>query len=340
MSIKEKDIEQFLSKCGWGNATRVALSGDASFRSYERLDMAGKKAVLMLAPPQKENTIPFIAVAEHLVTNGYSAPEIIAHNIEIGLLLLEDFGDQLLNRVLKSQPEKTLQHYTQAIDLLVDIQKLSPPKTLAHSHILPTYDKALLLKEVMLFAHWYLQEGLGTNSPDIAQSWASVWEPVFNGLSKPSVLTLRDYHAENIIILEDREHVNKIGLLDFQDAVIGHAAYDLVSLLEDARRDVTPAVEDKMMQYFIKAKQKQGGKIDIPTFIEEYNILGAQRNAKIIGIFTRLWKRDGKAQYLELIPHVWRMLERNLAHPSLSPIQQWLDATVPSEQRYKPLKEG
>ena len=342
MKIKEKDIKQFLEKAGWANLPRTLLAADASFRRYERLNKENSSAILMLAPPKKESTTPFIAIDKYLIGHGFSAPAIKAMDTEAGLLLLEDLGDKLLKKLMKENTDREVEYYTLATELLVTLQQKKPSQDLPlmgdKTHKLAFYDNDLLMSEADLFTNWYLEKGLGISDGALNEELSKTWESLFKKLDKPSVLTLRDYHAENIMILLDRKHIKKIGLLDFQDAVIGHRAYDLVSLLQDARRVVSPELEKATIDKFFGLMEQRGLPVNRDKFLEEYNILGAQRNAKIIGIFTRLWKRDKKKTYAKMIPHVWDMLERNLKHPTLKPLKNLLDEAVTKELRQQPLK--
>jgi N-acetylmuramate 1-kinase len=297
----------FLAKAGWGGAAIDPLAGDASFRRYFRIRGEGRTAVLMDAPPQHENSRPFLAVADHLHALGLAAPRILARDLDQGLILLEDFGDDRMKEVIEADPPREQRLYAAAIDLLRDL----------HRHPagpLPPYDLAVYQREAALFPDWYMP-AVGLAAPSgYAEAWAAVLAPIADDRS---VTVLRDYHAENIMLLPD----GNLGLLDFQDALAGHPAYDLVSLLQDARRDVAPDLETAMLARY--------GAMDGAA----YAVLGAQRNAKILGIFTRLWKRDGKPRYLAYQPRVWAYLERDLSHPALAPVRRWFEAHVPAAAR-------
>jgi aminoglycoside/choline kinase family phosphotransferase len=311
----------FLSSCGWEGAAILPLAGDASFRRYFRIVHEGRTAVLMDAPPEHEDLAPFIAIAEHLGTLGLSSPQSYAVDRAGGLLLLEDFGDRLVGPLLRAGAEEEAPIYRDAITLLARLAKQPVPAGLA------PYDMAVMRREVGLFPEWYAP----TVDLDIdREGWAKAWDAVLAGVATPErrVLVLRDYHVDNIILLE-RTGLKRLGLLDFQDALAGHPAYDLVSLLQDARRDVSPTLEADMLA----AYAEEAGIADIEAFRADYEILGAQRNTKILGIFTRLWKRDGKRTYLPMQPRVWGYLERNLAHPALKPVADWFAAKVPVAKR-------
>ena len=312
----------FLDAAGWGGAEIAPLAGDASFRRYFRVHHpALGAAVLMDAPPEHEDSRPFIAIAEHLDAQGLRAPRILHRDLEAGLLLLEDFGDRRVAPVLARDAEGERSIYEAAVDTLVDLHRAPLPQGVG------AYDEAILLREVELFTDWYLP-ALGQDAVD-REGFTAAWKEAWPGLLARSVahpvLVLRDYHADNLMLLED----GRLGLLDFQDALAGHAAYDLVSLLQDARRDVAPALERAMREHFIE----RSGIEDAETFRADYELVGAQRNVKILGIFTRLWKRDGKAHYLDFQPRMWGLVERNLAHPALAPVKDWFDANVPTALR-------
>jgi aminoglycoside/choline kinase family phosphotransferase len=311
----------FLAANGWGGAEILPLAGDASFRRYFRVVDGDRRAVLMDAPPEHEDVGPFLAIAEHLDTLGFSAPQSHAVDRAGGLLLLEDFGDRLVGPLLRAGDEDEAPIYRDAITLLAQLVGRPIPKGL------PPYDMAVLTREIGLFPEWYAP---AVDLDIDLEGWAKAWDEVLPRVARPdpAVLVLRDYHVDNIILL-DREGLKRLGLLDFQDALAGHPAYDLVSLLQDARRDVPEALEAEMLQ----AYAAEAGIADMDAFRADYEILGAQRNTKILGIFTRLWKRDGKRNYLPFQPRVWRYLERNLRHPALAPVAEWFQANVPADRR-------
>ena len=321
--IPPSTAPDFLRRNGWGDAEILPLAGDASFRRYFRVVAPGRSAVLMDAPPDKEDIGPFIAIAAELNARGLSAPEMLAVDRELGLLLLEDFGDRLVGPVLRDDPAPERAIYSDAIHVLDALARRAAPRGLA------PYDAAVMQREVRLFTEWYAPAtGLQVDEAGFDAAWAAVWGDVLDVVAGDPVLVLRDYHADNLLLL-DRPGLKRLGLLDFQDALAGHPAYDLVSLLQDARRDVTPELEEAMLAEYLAA----GGRADPDRFRAHYEILGAQRNTKILGIFTRLWQRDGKAGYLAFQPRVWGYLERNLAHPALAPVKRWFDANVPAAAR-------
>jgi aminoglycoside/choline kinase family phosphotransferase len=317
--IPRSEHAGFLAAAGWGTAEVRPLAGDASFRRYFRVVEPSRQAVLMDAPPEHEDVGPFLAVAALLRDAGFSAPAIHAEDRARGFLLLEDFGDRLMGPVLAAEPSLEAHVYAQAVDLLLHLHDRASPAGLA------PYDRAALAREVLVFAQWYAKAaGLSVDEAAYLAAWDAVWQPLLGETAARPVVTLRDYHAENLMLL-DRHGIRALGLLDFQDALAGHAAYDLVSLLQDARRDVSPALEDAMLHRFAGP--------GAAAFRPAYEVLGAQRNTKILGVFVRLRDRDGRAGYVERLPRVWRYLERNLAHPALAPVRAWFDANVPPHLR-------
>ena len=315
----------FLSAAGWEHAAIVPLAGDASFRRYFRVIDGARRAVLMDAPPPHEDPRPFIAIAEHLVGQGFAAPAILARDLEQGLVLIEDFGDLRVKEHLDDVPADELGVYRKAVELLADLHRTPAAD-------LPPYDRAVYQREAGLLTEWYCPAiGLPVDAEAYVRAWDAVL-PIVEQSASPAVTVLRDYHAENIMLI-DRPEVRGLGLLDFQDALAGHPAYDLVSLLQDARRDVPPEVEAAMIVHY---KSIANPPVD---FDAAYAVLGAQRNAKIIGIFTRLWKRDGKPRYLSFLPRMWDLLERDLAHPALAPVAQWFARNIPAEKRHLALQD-
>jgi len=320
-----EDAPAFLKRAGWAGAEIDALPGDASFRRYFRVRKAdGSVAMLMHAPPPREDPTPFLRAALWLDGNRMRAPIILADDAPAGYVLMEDFGDVRVREYVDAWPDDEGAVYRAAIDALLALHRLPPgPFT--------DYSLAEYVREARLFTDWFCPaRGLYIDG----RSWTAVWEETLAPLlprQRPGVTVLRDYHAENIMLLGD---LHKQGLLDFQDALVGHPAYDLVSLLQDARRDVSPELESAMFDHYCQgAATLWGTAFNADHFLADYARLGAQRNAKIIGIFVRLWKRDGKARYLDMIPRVWAQLERDLAHPALAPVRGWFDANIPDELR-------
>ena len=311
----------FLAAHGWEAAEIRPLAGDASFRRYFRVIHGDRRAVLMDAPPPHEDPRPFIAAAEWLVGCGLSAPRILARDLDQGLLLIDDFGDTRLRETLDKTPEREAELYTLAVDLLVHLHA-HPPMPGLRPHGMDQW-----LDELQLFPEWYCKAlDLDVDVEAYRTAWQSVLAPVANdGLSPVTVL--RDFHAENIMLVDSHQDVRQFGLLDFQDAVAGHPAYDLASVLEDARRDVTPSVERAMLDRYQSATGCSR------AFEDAYWALAAQRNTRILGVFTRLWKRDNKPHYTNFQPRMWGLLERDLQHPALAPVRAWFDDSVPRDKR-------
>ena len=310
----------FLARAGWAAAAIEPLAGDASFRRYFRVRAEARTAVLMDAPPPHEDVRPFLAIAGELRARGLAAPGVLAADEVAGLLLIEDFGDARLTSVLAREPGRERELYTLAADVLVELSRRAPPAGLR------AFDWAEYRRELGMFDEWYLPaHGIARDTGGYEAAWRTVFE---RDAPAADTLALRDYHADNLMLRDGRGGLSAMGLLDFQDARAGHRAYDLVSLLQDARRDVAPAIEAAMIDRYVE----QVG-IEPEQFRADYERLGAQRNTKILGVFARLWKRDGKPAYLALMPRVWGHLERNLAHPALEPVRGWFDANVPASAR-------
>lgn len=312
----------FLARHGWADAEILPLAGDASFRRYFRILAGERRAVLMDAPPPQEDVRPFVAVAGWLDQIGLVAPKILAADVEQGLLLLDDLGDARMREALDADPAAERELYETAVDVLVHLHRQPPMEGL------PKHGLAEWLNEIQLFPDWYLPavglEDIDLEGWDVA--WRQVLEPVANdGLGQVTVL--RDYHAENVMLVDGRGGIERFGLLDFQDALAGHPAYDLVSVLEDARRDVPPELEREMIDRYL-AQTGADERLE-----RAYWALAAQRNTRILGVFCRLWKRDGKDRYKAFQPRMWGLLERDLAQPGLEPVRHWFDSNVPVSAR-------
>lgn len=325
-----EQIQQFLAGTAFRDAELNPLAGDASFRRYIRLRKGNETAMLMDAPPDKENVGPFIAVAEFLHQQGFSAPFIHARHERDGLLLLEDLGDDSFSSLLRQSPAQEEQLYAAAIDVLAhwhhEEAGFSKPELLP----LPYYDMDLMMREVALLSDWFLPQAMGADkAAALRDDYLGIWKTILTQAKlSTSVWVHRDYHADNLMWLPNRSDHERVGLLDFQDGVYGDGAYDLVSLLEDARRDVPPDLAAAMLDRYI-AKVAT----DRQRFLTSYAVLGAQRNCKIIGIFSRLAVRDGKTSYLHFLPRVWRHLEHDMRHPLLSGLKQWMDKHIPADKR-------
>lgn len=308
----------FLNQAGWGDATRAFLAGDASDRRYERVTRPGGSAVLMDAPPgQGDDPAAFLTIARHLRGLGLSAPEVLAFDPGTGFMLLEDLGDALFARRIAADASLDLPLTVAAAAVLAEIQRHPAPADLAN---LAAADWA----EAAAFAlDWYAFAATGERPADDGFR-AALTEALATHADGPRVLILRDYHAENLIWLQDRQGLAQVGLLDFQLAQMGQPGYDLVSLVQDARRDLPAKVAQAAVQRFLDLSGR-----DETAFSTSLAVLGAQRALRILGIFARLCLVSGKPGYLPLIPRVWGQLQTNLAHPSLAPLARICDRLLP-----------
>lgn len=329
------EIEDFLASAGWPGADHVTLAEDASFRRYERVTRPGERAVLMDAPPDREDVRPFMKIAGQLAALGFSAPRILAEDVGTGFLLLEDLGDATFSRLMDAG-EDALPLYTLATDVLIDLHG-APADTAVPSGT-PVYDNSLLLTEASLLTEWYLPAVTGENTSDgVAAAYRDVWAELLPlARDVPDTLVLRDFHVDNLMRIAGRDGTAACGLLDFQDAVEGPVSYDFISLVEDARRDVDDSLRDAIRARYLAAFPA----LDPAAFDLSCVILGAQRHCKVLGIFTRLRDRDGKDDYLHHVPRLWRLLERAAAHPSLAPLESWLETHIPAEMRIMPPARG
>jgi N-acetylmuramate 1-kinase len=341
---RAQDIHRLLHAAGWADARRTHLQGDASSRAYERLYKAdGSTAILMISPPRAdgppirrgksystiaklaENVDAFVALARGLRQVGLSAPEILFADLEAGLLLIEDFGDQ--NVLTQGVPEA--ERYLASVDALAHLHTKPVSNTLPvtheRNHTVPSFDPEALLIEAELLLDWYMPHILGNLVSAAARAeflslWVKALEPV---VSAPATWVLRDYHSPNLMWIPDRAGVRRVGILDFQDAVMGHPAYDVVSLAQDARVTVSLELELKLLTRYGALRRAAQADFDVSGFARAYALLGAQRSTKIMGIFARLDKRDRKPQYLKHMPRVEAYLRRNLEHPALAPLKKW-----------------
>ena len=343
-------IRQFLERAGFGQADRRRIQGDASTRSYERLTRDGATYIFMNSPKRPdgppvrdgkpysaiahlaESVTPFIAMAQALRERGFSAPAIFSADRDAGLLVIEDLGDDL---IVEGDPPAPIEaRYETATDLLAELHCQPVPAVLpvapAINYWLPRYDLEAFLIEVELLPDWYLPK-LETRITDAKrEAFRSLWREALLPITNlAETWVLRDYHSPNILWLPERDGTGRIGLLDFQDAVMGPAAYDLASLLQDARVDVPEMMEIALLSRYTRARLSADPAFDAPTFARAYATLGAQRATKILGIFARLEQRDRKPQYLRHLPRVWAYLQRSLAHPALAPLAGWYRANVP-----------
>ena len=356
------EIRAFLAKAGWGGETaRLSyLQGDASPRRYARLKKDGVSRILMDSPRQPdgppvrdgkpysqiahlaEDVNAFAAVDLDLKRSGFSVPDITHLDLEHGLLLIDDFGDRVFGaEVARGRDQEQL--WRAGTDTLVALYHHVPPPVIAlpggSHHKVPPLDTGALQIETELLIDWYWPAQFGSPVPqDIANEFQALWAPVFaRVLRSPKHWVLRDYHSPNLIHLPDRLSPQNVGLIDFQDAMQGPAAYDLVSLLQDARLDVPVALEDKLLNHYLARVSTEDPSFDAAEFRFVYAALGAQRNTKIAGIFARLAKRDGKRQYLAHLPRIWGYLARDLAHAELAPLRAGYDRHLPDRIRSRAL---
>jgi aminoglycoside/choline kinase family phosphotransferase len=360
-SDREALKTDFLERARLASARREPLSGDASTRRYERLHLAdGRRLIFMDQPPALESSVcppeatpeqrlalgynaasrlaagsvaAFVAAAEFLRGQGLSAPEILAHDIDAGLAVLEDLGDGLFATLIEQgEPEAPL--YEAAVDVQAALQAKPPPAVLpadGRAWPLLSYDALALKVGTDTFLEWWPKfAGLAAFPEAAVAEWDALWAPVFKrGEDQASVFTHRDYHAQNLLWLPERSGPARVGLLDFQDAVRGHPAWDLTHLLQDARRDVPPELEAAMLDRFL---ERRGG-LERQAFLADYRALAASNAARILG---RVFARQallGRPQYRAYMPRTWRYLERNLQDPQLAGLKRWFDTYVPGEAR-------
>ncbi|MET0278886.1 MAG: tRNA (adenosine(37)-N6)-threonylcarbamoyltransferase complex ATPase subunit type 1 TsaE [Pseudorhodoplanes sp.] len=345
------ELSEFLRKAGFAHAKRQRMQGDASTRVYERLDLDGKPAILMNAPRRPdgppvrdgkpysaiahlaEDVKPFVAFAAGLREAGFSAPQIYAADLNDGFLLLEDFGPEAV--VSGTPPAPIEARYAEAAELLAALHDRELPKALplrgGGTYAIPPYDLAAFLIEAELLLDWYIpHRGLSAGEPargEFQALWTQALAPAIAG---QQTWVLRDFHSPNLIWLPERQGIARVGLLDFQDGLIGPTAYDVASLLQDARVDVPEALERDLFARYVRRRGETNPAFDAAGFAAIYAAMAAQRSTKILGIFARLDKRDGKPQYLRHMPRVWRYLQRALAHPALGNLARWYKANVPA----------
>jgi aminoglycoside/choline kinase family phosphotransferase len=343
-------FQRFVGEAGFAAAERVRLQGDASTRIYDRLVLPDRSAILMIAPRRPdgppvrdgrpysqiahlaEDVAPFVALARGLRERGLAAPEVLAADLAEGLLVIEDLGSETV--VTGEPPAPIEERYAAAIDALVALHGHDLPGVLpvapSVQHRIPRYDMEAMLIEVELLVEWYLPQQGRTVTDEIRRSFEELWKEMLEvALAAPTTWVLRDYHSPNFIWRPEREGIERLGILDFQDALMGPAAYDVVSLLQDARVDVPLSLEDTLISRYMKGRRNANREFDLVQFVDLYALMGAQRATKILGIFARLDRRDGKPQYLRHQPRVWRNMRRSLAHPTLSRLKAWYDENVP-----------
>jgi tRNA threonylcarbamoyl adenosine modification protein YjeE len=343
-------LERLLTDTGWGNAERQHIQGDASVRLYERLQRAdGKTAILMIAPPRlagpavrdgrpyhelaklAERVDAFVAVARGLRERGFSAPDIYGAELDQGLVLAEDLGREPV--VDDNGP--IAERYAEAVAALAALHGMELPSLLRvndkREHVLPLYDLEALMIEAELLLDWYAPHRAGGSlGPAARTEFAGIWAGLLSDVvAGPRTWTLRDMHSPNLFWLPERQGIARVGLIDLQDTVLGHPAYDVAALLQDARVTVPPALELELLAHYAKLRRGRDPSFDTGEFARAYAVLGAQRTTKLFGTFTRLDKRDGKPQYLAHLPRLQDYLNRNLAHPVLSALKLWYEARLP-----------
>jgi N-acetylmuramate 1-kinase len=344
-------LRAFLDESGYGEAERRRMQGDASTRIFERLTLDEQTFVLMNAPPHPdgppvrggkpysaiahlaENTIPYVAIAAGLRERNLSAPVILQADPHQGMIVMEDLGEE---RIVEGDPPAPIEErYQTALDALIWLHCRRLPETLSVAphlgHRLPRYDMEAYLIEAELVLDWYLPHVKAPASEERRADFTSLWrEALTPAIEAPATWVLRDYHSPNLMWLKERKEFGRIGVLDFQDAVLGPAAYDVASLLQDARVDVPETLEVALLSRYVRAQVNNDSRFVPADFAQLYATLAAQRATKILGIFARLNRRDGKPQYLRHIPRVWRYLQRSLAHPALVSLKAWYEANVPA----------
>jgi len=345
-----KALREFLDAAGFSEAKRQRMPGDASIRSYARLIRDDGVVILMNFPRRPdgpalydgksysaavhlaEDVKPFVAIANGLRQRGFSAPAIRYADLDSGFLITEDFGSA--GFIEGDPPRPILERYEVATDLLAVLHHATLPETLPLTpqlnYPIPDFDTEALLVEIGLMLEWYLPDRGAQVSDEMRFEFTAIWRALLEKpAAAPKTWVLRDYHSPNLIWLGERAGILRVGIIDFQDAVRGPAAYDLVSLLQDARTDVPEGLELALLTRYIKARRTSDPKFDAAVFAEHYAIMSAQRNTRLLGTFARLNRRDGKPQYLRHQPRIWTYLTRSLAHPALSPVREWYAANVP-----------
>lgn len=356
---RAKSLADLIETAGFARAKRVMIQGDASSRTFERLILGDKTAIAINATPPvhgpairmgktyrqlarlSDHVDSYMAMAQGLVDQGLSAPDIIASDLDGDLLIVEDFGtDGIVG------PQGPIaERYGTAVEILARLHCTDLPSDLRvnsdHRYHLLSYSLEPLLVEVELFLDWYMSKRMGLDvSTAIRTEFLSAWRPLEKVSNGQKTWTLRDFHSPNLFWLPHRVGVRRIGIIDFQDAILGHPAYDLVSLLQDARQIISEEFEMDLFQHYIKLRMTADPNFDLAGFAEAYAVLGAQRVTKILGIFVRLEKRDGKAHYLKHLPQLRTYLKRNLDHPSLAVVKAWFEQNCPSLLAPDPLIGG
>ncbi len=345
-----KALREFLDGAEYGDATRQRMAGDASTRSYARLMRDDGVVILMNAPQRPdgpaiyngksysaavhlaENVEPFVAIANGLRSRGFSAPAIHHADLENGFLITEDFGS--VGFVRGDPPEPIAERYQAAVDTLAALHHEALPAILPlpgqNSYAIPAFDTEALMVEVGLMPAWYMPDRGVELTDALHNEFATMWRALLEKhAAAPKTWVMRDFHSPNLIWLDERADIAKVGIIDFQDAVLGPPSYDLVSLLQDARTDVPESLELTMLTRYIKARRASDTAFDPAVFAEQYAAMSTQRNTRLLGTFARLNRRDGKPHYLRHQPRIWTYLNRSLAHPALSGFREWYARNVP-----------
>lgn len=362
---RREAMNTFLREASWGNAVSSPLPGDASTRHYIRLQRGDTGAMLMDQPQDAEapqcpphaapnerkslgyNAVArlagadcgrFVAVAEFLRSRKLSAPIVYAADIKNGFVLIEDLGDDLYANVLANgRASEEPELYAAAIDALAQLHAEAAPPALGNHKPLYAYDETALLAETDLMTEWFIPLALRRAiSEEEREEHRTLWRTALQpALAERAVFVHRDYHAQNLFWLPQRQGAARVGMIDFQDAVAGAPGYDLISLIEDARRDVSLELAEAMMQRYVKLRQSADAAFDAEAYRAQAVVVAAQRNAKIAGIFSRLYMRDGKPRYLSYLPRVWNYLDRDLEHPALADLKRWYDRKISTDARHQ-----
>jgi tRNA threonylcarbamoyl adenosine modification protein YjeE len=346
-----KALREFLRGAGWADAKRAFLQGDASSRAYETLEKPnGERAILMISPARPdgppirygksysaiarlaENVKAFVAMSDGLNAQGLSAPKVLAQDLDAGLLIVEDLGREGVVDESGPVPER----YLESVGALAQLHSCKLPDMIAIAgngvYHIPPYDLDALLIEVELLTDWYVSHIARSIVASGARAvFVNLWrQALLEVASVQPTWTLRDYHSPNLIWLPEREGIRRVGIIDFQDCVLGHPAYDVVSLTQDARVAVPDELEMKLIAHYARARREANPDFDMASFAKAYAVLGAQRATKIMGIFARLDLRDGKPHYLTHLPRVEHYLKKSLRHPALADIKAWYEANLPA----------
>jgi len=362
MSERQAAMMDFLRDAGWGSADVKALPGDASTRHYFRVASDGRHAMLMDQPQHAEtpaahaaatpeerhalgyNAVArlagadctrFVAISDFLRSRGLSTPKIYSADCADGFVLMEDFGERLYADILNTGKKDESELYKAAVEALARLHADSAPAEISPQIALYPYDETAMLAEIALLTDWYFPLALNRKATtEETSEHRELWRKLLMLVKGADAKFVhRDYHAQNLLWLPDRSGAARVGVIDFQDAVAGSSAYDLVSLLEDARRDVSPELAEATINHYLSIMRDQGTAIVEDEMRAAFAIMAAQRNAKIVGIFSRLWLRDDKPRYIGYLPRVWGYLRHDLEHPALADLRNWYKRVLPQAAR-------